>query len=132
MNDNAAFTGSIPEHYDTGLGPHIFEQHAAEMAIRVAERGPGIVLELAAGTGIVTRQLRDSLAAHTEIIATDLNDAMLEVAKAKFEPDELISFDTVDACDLPIQMPALTFLSVSSGLCFSRTARSPFGKRCGC
>lgn len=118
MNDNAAFTGSIPEHYDTGLGPHIFEQHAAEMAIRVAERGPGIVLELAAGTGIVTRQLRDSLAAHTEIIATDLNDAMLEVAKAKFEPDELISFDTVDACDLPYSDARFDLLVCQFGIMF--------------
>ena len=53
MND-AAFIGSIPEHYDQGLGPILFTNYAAEMARRVAACNPKRVLETAAGTGIVT------------------------------------------------------------------------------
>jgi ubiquinone/menaquinone biosynthesis C-methylase UbiE len=55
------------------------------------------VLELAAGTGIVTRKLRDSLSAETQLIASDLNPPMLEVAKSKFRPHEAVEFKQVDA-----------------------------------
>ena len=62
MRDDAAgFTGSIPEQYEHGLGPMIFVDYAAEMARRVAAAAQGRVLETAAGTGIVTRKLRDFL-----------------------------------------------------------------------
>jgi hypothetical protein len=62
MSDNAAgFTGSMPQYYDHGLGPNIFVDYAAEMAQRVASANPSRVLETAAGTGIVTRKLRDAL-----------------------------------------------------------------------
>jgi hypothetical protein len=50
MRDDAAgFTGSIPEHYEHGLGPMIFVDYAAEMARRVAAAAQGRVLETAAG-----------------------------------------------------------------------------------
>jgi len=56
MTDQAAqFVGSIPENYDRGLGPHVFIDYAADLARRVASPSPSRVLELAAGTGIVTR-----------------------------------------------------------------------------
>jgi len=57
-NDAANFIGDIPEHYDRGLGPMIFADYAADSAGRAADRSPARVLETAAGTGIVTRQLR--------------------------------------------------------------------------
>lgn len=101
MNENAAqFTGSIPENYDRGLGPVLFKGWADEIADRVARLNPTNVLELAAGTGIVTRQLRDVLATGVEIVATDLNPPMLEVAKKKFKPGEKIAFEQADAMDL--------------------------------
>jgi ubiquinone/menaquinone biosynthesis C-methylase UbiE len=72
-NNAAAFVGSIPEHYDRGLGPLIFVDYAADMARRAAAGNPSRVLETAAGTGIVTRALRDALPADTALTATDLN-----------------------------------------------------------
>ncbi|RYF36930.1 MAG: hypothetical protein EOO38_27070 [Cytophagaceae bacterium] len=51
--NDAAFVGSIPEFYDRGLGPVLFEDYAAIMALRVAETSPFSVLETAAGTGII-------------------------------------------------------------------------------
>ena len=101
MNERAAqFVGSIPENYDRGLGPVIFEGWADDVARRVASLNPASVLEMAAGTGIVTRQLRNALPDACELIATDLNPPMLEVAKAKFQPDEGIQFEQADAMDL--------------------------------
>jgi hypothetical protein len=54
--NSASFIGNIPEEYDRGLGPMIFVDYAADMARRVASLAPAHVLEMAAGTGIVTRR----------------------------------------------------------------------------
>ena len=80
-NDAASFIGSIPQHYDQGLGPIIFVDYAADIARRVASSNPTRVLETAAGTGIVTRKLRDALSKDARLTATDLNPPMLEVVR---------------------------------------------------
>jgi len=101
MTSDAAFIGSIPQHYDQGLGPMIFVDYAADIAQRVAAGNPARVLETAAGTGIVTRALRDALPAATRLTATDLNPPMLEIARGKFRPGEQVEFQPADAMALP-------------------------------
>src|SRR5689334_14938717 len=102
MSDDAtSFVGTIPDHYDRDLVPIIFADYAADMARRVAALDPVRVLETAAGTGIVTRRLRDLLPAGAHITATDLAPPMLEVARAKFGPDEQVEFRPADATALP-------------------------------
>ena len=101
MANDASFTGSIPEHYDRELGPILFADFAADMARRVAAHHPARVLETAAGTGIVTRQLRDRLDPNAELTATDLNPPMLGVAQTKFRPGEKVAFQPADAQALP-------------------------------
>jgi len=84
MPDNpAAYVGSIPEEYDRNLGPLLFADYAADISRRVATCQPRRVLEIAAGTGIVTRQLRNLLPDGVELTATDLNPPMLEIAAAQ-------------------------------------------------
>lgn len=101
MNIGAAeFVGDIPRNYDEGLGPNIFEFNAGIMANLVGELAPDALLELAAGTGIVTRRLRDALPAGSSLTATDLNQAMLDVASAKFRPGEAVVFEAADAQSL--------------------------------
>ena len=74
MNDRAAdFTGSIPIIYDHGLGPIFFAEFADDIARRVVASAPKRVLEIAAGTGIVTRRLRDVLSREAHLTATDFN-----------------------------------------------------------
>jgi len=75
-----AFTGSIAEVYETYFVPLIFAPYARDLAPRVAAGSPRRVLEVAAGTGVVTRVLRELLPATVEIVATDLNQTMLDVA----------------------------------------------------
>jgi ubiquinone/menaquinone biosynthesis C-methylase UbiE len=102
MSNNAAgFTGSIPQHYEQGLGPLIFVDYASDIARRVAAGNPARVLETAAGTGIVTRKLRDALPARAHLTATDLNPPMLEVARGKFRTGEQVEFQPADAVALP-------------------------------
>jgi len=97
MSNDAAFVGSIPQHYDQGLGPMIFVDYAADIAQRVAAGNPERVLETAAGTGIVTRKLRDALPAGARLTATDLNPPMLDIARAKFRAGEQVEFPPADA-----------------------------------
>jgi SAM-dependent methyltransferase len=78
-----AFQGSVPLVYERLLVPLIFQPYADELAARVLASAPGRVLEIAAGTGVVTRALAARLPATTEIVATDLSDSMLDVARAQ-------------------------------------------------
>jgi ubiquinone/menaquinone biosynthesis C-methylase UbiE len=102
MNEAASqFVGDIPTHYDNGLGPNIFHDYADDLARRAGASGAGSVLELAAGTGIVSRRIRDALAPATRLVITDLNSPMLEVARGKFRDDENVEFTPADAMELP-------------------------------
>jgi len=77
------FEGAVPRLYETRLVPLLFEPYASDLAGRVAARSPGSVLEVAAGTGAVTRELAARLPASVSIVATDLNPPMLEQAAAR-------------------------------------------------
>jgi SAM-dependent methyltransferase len=76
------FVGSIPQIYERCLVPLIFEPYAMDLAARVAGRAPARVLEIAAGTGVVTRELAKTLPPSAAIVATDLNQPMLDQAAA--------------------------------------------------
>ena len=102
MSDqHVAFVGSIPENYDRYLGPWLFEPFALDLVRRVQVSEGASVLEIACGTGIVTRQLRDSLPESARLIATDLNEAMLGYAAIKFGPNDKVELRQADATSLP-------------------------------
>lgn len=83
MSDtDKVFTGSIPKLYETHLVPLIFEPYAADLTRRLDSRKISRVLEIAAGTGVVTRALAAALSDNASIVATDLNQAMLDQAAA--------------------------------------------------
>lgn len=113
----AQFTGEIPENYDRGLGPHIFVDYGRDMARRAAALQPRRLLELAAGTGIVTRFLRESLP-RTQLTITDLNPAMLEVARGKLANDGDIRWQSADATVLPFDDNAFDTVVCQFGVMF--------------
>lgn len=76
------FSGSIPRLYETHLVPLIFEQYAADLKTRVGSMSVSRILEVAAGTGVVTRALAAVAKEGASIVATDLNQAMLDEAAA--------------------------------------------------
>ena len=76
------FAGSIPKFYETYLVPLLFEPYAVDLVNRLAARTPGRVLEVAAGTGVVTRAMASTLPERVSIVATDLNQSMLDQAAA--------------------------------------------------
>src|SRR5689334_5663134 len=99
MSDtDARFTGSIPEFYDRELGPVVFDPYARDLAGRVD--GPR-VLEVACGTGVATRRLRERLPREATLVATDLNQAMLDHAAAKLADLPGMEYRVADAQELP-------------------------------
>lgn len=98
---DTGFTGSIPEIYDTHLVPLIFEDFATDLALRIAARAPLAVLETAAGSGVVTRALAPRLGPSARYEVTDLNQPMLDRARARQPADARIGWRTADAQALP-------------------------------
>lgn len=117
---HSSFTGSIPENYDTYLGPLIFEFTAADMARRVAEifHKPIRILEIACGTGIATRHLANALPTGTEIIATDLNEAMLQHAESVNGALPGVTYVQADALDLPYEDASFDVVVCQFGIMF--------------
>jgi len=78
---DATFDGSIPKLYEMYFVPMVFVHCADELVKRLSGRKLSNVLEIAAGTGVVTRAMTSILPECVSIIATDLNEPMLEQAK---------------------------------------------------
>jgi len=100
MNRDIVFSGSVPDIYDTSLVPLIFQPYATDLATRLASRAPHRVLELAAGTGVVTRMLASTLPAPVAIVSTDLNQPMLDHAAA-IGAAQAVEWRQADAMKLP-------------------------------
>ncbi len=114
---DAVFAGSIPELYDTQLVPLIFEPYAADLARRIAALAPSRVLETAAGTGVVTRALARALPASTELVATDLNQPMLDHAAA-IGTARPVTWQKADAMQLPFDDASFDVVACQFGAMF--------------
>jgi SAM-dependent methyltransferase len=99
-SSDKVFAGSVPRLYQEHLVPLIFEPYAQDLARRVAARKPARVLEIAAGTGAVTRHLATALPPDTEIVATDLNQGMIEMARG-LGTSRPVQWRQADALQLP-------------------------------
>jgi ubiquinone/menaquinone biosynthesis C-methylase UbiE len=116
MNQDAVFAGSVPAVYEEALVPVLFAPYAADLAERAAALAPHAVLELAAGTGAVSRALAAALP-RARIVATDLNPGMLEVARARAAAENL-RFEPADAQSLPFAAGAFDLAVAQFGAMF--------------
>jgi SAM-dependent methyltransferase len=112
-----AFAGSIPQLYQQYLVPLIFEPYAADLASRVVLHQPKRVLEIAAGTGVVTRHLARALPQESSIVATDLSQPMLDQAAA-IETSRAVEWRQADAMQLPFQEGAFDAVVCQFGVMF--------------
>jgi ubiquinone/menaquinone biosynthesis C-methylase UbiE len=112
------FVGDIPQTYDHGLGPYLFDGYAADMARRASASDAKAVLEIAAGTGILSRKLRDALPSSTRLTISDLNPPMLDIARGKFRADEVVEFHQADALHLPFAPGAFDLVVCQFGVMF--------------
>ncbi|WP_184705600.1 class I SAM-dependent methyltransferase [Rhizobium lusitanum] len=118
------FAGSIPENYDRYMVPLIFEPYAADIARRADSLAPKAVLEIAAGTGVVTRTLAPKLPADATYVATDLNQPMLDHAALRQPSDSRVTWRQADAMMLPFEDAAFDLVLCQFGAMFfpDRTA----------
>lgn len=111
------FQGSIPRIYQQYFVPMLFEPYAGDLAARVAEHRPAHVLEIAAGTGVVTRHLANVLPASTHITATDLNQPMLDQAMA-LGTSRRVEWQQADAMRLPFPDASFDVVVCQFGVMF--------------
>ncbi|TPN29571.1 class I SAM-dependent methyltransferase [Mesorhizobium sp. B2-3-3] len=112
------FSGSIPENYDRYMVPLIFEPFATDLARRAASLSPSAVLEVAAGTGVVTRALAPKLPPSASYVVTDLNQPMLDYAASRQAPDSRIHWRQADALALPFENAAFDLVCCQFGAMF--------------
>ena len=122
---SATFSGSIPEYYDACLGPAWFEPYAEDLARRLPPKPPGDVLEIACGTGLLTRRVRERLDPALRLVATDISKAMLDYARAKL-PSAGIEWREADAARLPFTDGEFGAVLCSFGVMFVPDRRGAF------
>ena len=98
--EDSSFTGPIPAAYDRYLVPLLFEPYAGPISAAIAALHPTRMLETAAGTGVVTRELARVLPPSCSIVATDINQAMIDVALER-SISENVAWQACDATRLP-------------------------------
>lgn len=113
-----AFVGGMPAIYEKIFVPMIFEPYAREMAERIAETAPRDVLEIAAGTGVLTRAMASRLGPETQIVATDLNQPMLDRAIASQGADARVTFQQADGLALPFGGETFDVVTCQFGVMF--------------
>jgi ubiquinone/menaquinone biosynthesis C-methylase UbiE len=116
LTETDAFKHSTPALYDRYMGPLLFEPYAKLVAERSALLQPARILEIAAGTGIVTRAVSQALP-QAQIVATDINPAMLEFA-AQRDNSERVAVQPADAQDLPFAEGSFDLVLCQFGVMF--------------
>ena len=115
---HAGFVGKIPENYDRHLSALLFNPYADDLVARLPVHDGMRVLEVACGTGIVTRRLVDRLAGRGSIIATDLNDAMFAHARKGLPRRGDAIWRTADGTSLPFETRSFDALLCQFGVMF--------------
>jgi ubiquinone/menaquinone biosynthesis C-methylase UbiE len=117
-NSTVFYRGSIPRHYDEYLGPMFFEPYAIEVARRIDHSSIDIALELACGTGRVTRHLRNILPASSKLIASDISSDMLAIAKENLQGLD-IDWEILNIQRLPFADGSIDLVVCCFGYMFS-------------
>ena len=111
------FSGSIPHHYEQYLGPMFFEPYAIEVSKRINPSSVHLALEIASGTGRVTRHLRECIPATSKLVASDISQDMLSVAKEKLRNFD-IDWQIIDAQQLPFNDNSIDLVVCCFGYMF--------------
>lgn len=117
MSEAFTFSGEAARNYDQYLGPFLFEPSSKIVAALLPEFYQGQVLELAAGTGRLTRLLAEQIKAPGQLTATDLNPDMLAVAREKITSPG-VTWNVADIQDLPYPDGSFDMVFCQYGLMF--------------
>jgi ubiquinone/menaquinone biosynthesis C-methylase UbiE len=118
VNRDSAFVGTIPATYHTYLGPMLFHGFADDLAARLPAMPEIRVLEIACGTGILTERLLGRLGANGTLVATDLNEAMFQLAQQRIGPQPGLEWRQADGGKLPFADASFDAIVCQFGLMF--------------
>jgi ubiquinone/menaquinone biosynthesis C-methylase UbiE len=103
----------------------VFEPYVHDLLQRVDIARTKSILELACGTGRVTSHLCELADGTAKITATDINEDMLAVAKARV-PDQSIVWQVADATALPFEEASFDLLICQFGVMFFPDKKAAF------
>ena len=110
-------SGNTATLYDQFFGPLFFEPYAIEVVKRIDLTSVSIVLEIAAGTGRVTRHILEHIPASSKLIASDISEDMLGEAKKKLSHLN-IEWQNIDAQQLPFNNNSIDLVVCCFGYMF--------------
>jgi ubiquinone/menaquinone biosynthesis C-methylase UbiE len=122
-----AFSGIVADNYDQYLGPIFFEPYAIDLVKNINAPGVNSILEIACGTGRVTKHLRNIFPSPVKLIASDLNGDMLAVARS-FVNDDSVEFVEADAQSLPFAENSFDVVVCQFGFMFMPDKSKAFGE----
>ena len=105
---------SMAAAYEQWLVPAVFRPFALDLGRRVSACRPRRILELAAGTGVLTRVLV-SEAESSETVATDFNAAMVDLGRRQVPQ---ATWRQADAMELPFDDGAFDLVACQFGVMF--------------
>jgi ubiquinone/menaquinone biosynthesis C-methylase UbiE len=116
-SDDSTFDAGIPALYERHFVPVIFAPYATALVDRLEALGAARILELAAGTGALTREMAARLPPSVSITATDLNQPMLDHAASVGTPRP-VEWRQADALDLPFASGTFDAVTCQFGAMF--------------
>jgi ubiquinone/menaquinone biosynthesis C-methylase UbiE len=117
MSQPNFFEASVALNYEKYTGPATLEPFALDLAGRLNDETLKNVLEIACGTGRVTRHLVQHIPPRGTLIATDISADMIEVARSVVT-NEKISWQVADAQELPFDDDSFDHVVCQFGLMF--------------
>jgi ubiquinone/menaquinone biosynthesis C-methylase UbiE len=128
VEPHASYGGTIPEYYDRYLGPAWFDAFGADLVQRLDGGVAGDVLEIACGTGLVTRRLRERVDPERRLVASDVSRAMLEYARNALSDCRGIEWREADATRLPFEGGEFSAVVCAFGMMFVPDKRAAFSE----
>jgi len=111
------FDAEVARAYQTALVPLIFEPYAEDLARTAQALAPQQVLEIACGTGVVTRALASALPSSCTLVASDLSTSMLSFAQ-EVGTARPVTWQQADAMSLPFAEDGFDLVVCQFGVMF--------------